>query len=45
MTTTLWLVLALGVFLGFFAGRWSAETFNARYNMSRVWQSRKGYRK
>jgi hypothetical protein len=45
VTTTLWLMLALGGFLGFFVGRWSAETHRARSDMSRVWQGRKGYRR
>jgi hypothetical protein len=41
---TLWVVLALGLFVGFLIGRWSAETFRARSDMSRVWEGRKGYR-
>jgi hypothetical protein len=44
MTEVLWVMLGLGGLLGFFVGRWSAETRRARFDMDRTWQGRKGYR-
>jgi uncharacterized membrane protein YfcA len=40
----LWLVLVIGVFIGWFLGRWTAENRRARSDMNRVWNSRKNYR-
>lgn len=40
----LWLVLVIGVFIGWFLGRWTAESRRARSDMNRVWNSRKNYR-
>jgi hypothetical protein len=40
----LWLMLVIGVFIGWFLGRWTAETRRARSDMNRVWNSRKNYR-
>jgi hypothetical protein len=44
MIDTLWVVLGVGVFLGFFVGRWSAETFRALHDRKRIWDSRRNYR-
>jgi hypothetical protein len=44
MTTTMWVVLALGVFLGMFVGRWRAENGRARHDMDKTWNARKDYR-
>lgn len=43
MTETVWL-LVVGGFVGVFVGRWWAEARRARYDMNRVWNSRKNYR-
>jgi hypothetical protein len=44
MTEALWLMLALGVVLGFLIGRWTAENRRARFDMDKTWQSRRNYR-
>lgn len=44
MTTLMWVILGIGVFGGFYVGRWSAETSAARHDMRRRWNGRKGYR-
>lgn len=44
MTTAMWTLLGLGVFGGFFIGRWWAEVSRATYDMSRAWSSRRNYR-
>lgn len=44
METALYVMLGIGVFIGFFIGRWSAEVFRARSDMTRVWHGRRGYR-
>ncbi|RZT87119.1 hypothetical protein EV383_4027 [Pseudonocardia sediminis] len=40
----LWLMLAVGVFLGWYIGRWRAETRRARADMRTVWNNRSKYR-
>lgn len=40
----LWLMLVIGVFIGWFVGRRSGENRRARHDMDRVWGSRKNYR-
>jgi hypothetical protein len=42
--TTMWVVLALGVFLGMFVGRRLAENGRARHDMDKTWNTRKDYR-
>ena len=37
-------ILAVGMLLGFWVGRWWGETRRARYDMKRTWDGRKGYR-
>ncbi len=44
MTEAVWLVLAIGIGIGFFIGRWWAERQRAYADMRRVWALRKGYR-
>jgi hypothetical protein len=44
MTEVLWVMLGLGGLLGFFVGRWTAETRRARSDMDKVWNARRGYR-
>ena len=44
MTDAMWVVFGLGGFLGMFVGRWWAEFRRARYDMGRVWDSRRNYR-
>jgi hypothetical protein len=44
MENALWLMLVIGVFIGWFLGRWTAENRRARSDMNRVWNSRKNYR-
>ena len=44
MTTTMWMMLGIGGFLGTFVGRWWAELRRARYDMDRIWHSRRNYR-
>jgi hypothetical protein len=39
-----WLFIGIGVFFGFFGGRWYAETFRAMSDRKKVWDGRKGYR-
>ncbi len=45
MTGEMWATGIVGLFLGFFIGRWYAETFAARFDMRRRWESRQNYRK
>ncbi len=40
----LWLMLAVGVFLGWFIGRWRAENRRARVDMNNTWKNRRNYR-
>jgi hypothetical protein len=40
----LWLMLVIGIFIGWFLGRRTAENRRARTDMDRVWDSRKNYR-
>lgn len=40
----LWLMLVVGVFLGWVIGRWRAESRRARVDMNNVWNNRKKYR-
>ncbi|HEY2095555.1 MAG: hypothetical protein QOI50_2341 [Pseudonocardiales bacterium] len=44
MDSGLWLILLVGVFLGFYLGRWRAENRRARFDQDRVWNGRKAYR-
>jgi hypothetical protein len=44
MENALWLMLVIGVFIGFYLGRRTAENGRARNDMNRVWDSRKNYR-
>jgi hypothetical protein len=44
MTNAMWVILAIGIVIGFSVGRWWAETRRARFDMDRVWESRKNYR-
>ena len=44
MTEVVVLILVIGVFLGFFVGRWWAERQRARYDMYRIWNTRKSHR-
>jgi hypothetical protein len=44
MTTAMWLILAVGVFAGWFIGRWWAEVKRANYDMDKTWQARRNYR-
>ncbi len=44
MTGEMWATLIVGLFVGFFGGRWYAETFAARYDMRQRWERRKKYR-
>jgi len=39
-----WLILGIGVFIGFFVGRGSAEYFRARFDRQVVWNNRRRYR-
>jgi hypothetical protein len=36
--------LLIGVFLGFYLGRWRTENRRGRFDQERAWNSRKGYR-
>lgn len=40
----LWVMLALGVFLGWYIGRWRAENRRARFDQQAVWKNRHRYR-
>lgn len=40
----MWLCAGVGAFVGFYVGRWWAEVFGARFNMSKTWQGRRNYR-
>jgi hypothetical protein len=40
----LWLMLVIGVFIGWWLGRRTAENRRARTDMDRVWDARKNYR-
>ncbi|HET6259544.1 MAG TPA: hypothetical protein VFE39_12910 [Pseudonocardia sp.] len=44
MTTAMWLILAVGVFIGMYVGRWWAEIRRANYDMDRIWAMRRNYR-
>jgi hypothetical protein len=44
MTTEMWLTMGVGAVAGFFAGRIWAEFRRARYDMDRIWRTRKNYR-
>lgn len=44
MTNSMWVILVVGIVIGFFVGRWWAEFRRARFDMDRVWGSRKNYR-
>jgi hypothetical protein len=44
MTTAMWMIMGLGVFIGMFLGRGWAEITRARHDMGRVWDSRRNYR-
>lgn len=44
MTNAMWVVLVVGILIGCFVGRWWAEVRRARFDMDRVWDSRKNYR-
>jgi len=39
-----WLVLLIGVFIGFYLGRWRAENGRARADQTRTWDTRTAYR-
>jgi hypothetical protein len=41
----IWLILLIGVFLGFYLGRGRAENQRARHDQNRTWESRHNYRK
>lgn len=40
----LWVMLAVGVFLGWFIGRWRAENRRARFDQQLIWKNRTRYR-
>ena len=42
--TEILLLIGVGVFLGFFVGRWAAESTRARTDMRNTWRNRKNYR-
>jgi hypothetical protein len=44
MDSGLWLILLIGIFLGFYLGRWRTENRRARFDQDRVWKSRGAYR-
>jgi hypothetical protein len=44
MTSGMWMIMGIGVFIGTYLGRWWAEFRRARYDMGRVWGSRRNYR-
>jgi preprotein translocase subunit Sec63 len=44
MTNAMWVILVVGIVIGYFVGRWWAEVRRARFDMDRVWGSRKNYR-
>jgi len=41
----IWLILLIGVILGFYLGRGRAENQRARHDQSRTWDARHNYRK
>jgi hypothetical protein len=44
MTSTMWMIMGIGVFIGMYLGRWWAEFRRARHDMGRVWDTRRNYR-
>jgi hypothetical protein len=44
MTSTLWIMLAIGTVPGYYFGRWTAENGRARFDQEKVWDSRHKYR-
>jgi hypothetical protein len=40
----LWLILVIGVIIGFYLGRWRAENGRARADQHRTWRTRTNYR-
>ena len=45
LVDTMWLILLIGVILGFYLGRGRAENQRARHDQDRVWEGRHNYRK
>lgn len=44
MDSALWIVLFVGVVLGYYLGRWRAESRRARFDQGNVWNARHKYR-
>ena len=44
MTSAMWMLMGIGVFIGTFLGRWWAEFRRARHDMGRIWATRRNYR-
>lgn len=45
LVDAIWLILLIGVILGFYLGRGRAENQRARHDQDRVWDARHNYRK
>jgi hypothetical protein len=43
--SAIWVILIIGVLIGFYLGRWRTEGRRARFDQDRVWDSRANYRK
>lgn len=39
-----YLLVGIGIIIGFPVGRWSAERGRARFDMDKTWKGRKNYR-
>jgi hypothetical protein len=44
MGETMLIMVGIGLWLGYYLGRWRAENRRARYDMDRTWDGRRGYR-
>lgn len=42
---TVWLMVLLGVVIGFFLGRWTADLHRARTDAKRIMRTRSNYRR
>ena len=43
--SAIWVILIIGMVLGFYLGRWRTENRRARFDQDRIWKSRDTYRK